>query len=37
VVSDAITGSYVYVSGVRNGEGQELLYFEIPLENGGTK
>jgi len=32
LVSDATTGSYVYVSGVRNGQGQELLYFEIPLE-----
>lgn len=32
MVHDAITRSYVYVSGVRNARGQELLYFELPLE-----
>jgi len=32
LVSDAITGSYVYVSGVRNAQGQELLYFELSVE-----
>jgi hypothetical protein len=31
-VHDATTNSYVYVSGVRNGQGQELLYFELPLQ-----
>jgi len=32
LVSDAITGSYVYVSGVRNAQGQELLYFELSVD-----
>jgi hypothetical protein len=31
-VSDAVTGSYVYVNGVRNSQGQELLYFELSVE-----
>ena len=41
LVHDAISGSYVYVSGVRNAHGQELIYFELPLEKaeaqGSTK
>ena len=32
LVSDAVTGSYIYVSGVRNAQGQELLYFELSVE-----
>lgn len=32
VVNDPITGSYVYVNGVRNSRGQELLYFELSVE-----
>ena len=36
VVHDATTNSYVYVSGIHNGRGEELLYFELPLQ-GSTK
>lgn len=32
IVHDAISGAYVYVSGVRNSQGQELLYFELSME-----
>jgi hypothetical protein len=32
LVSDAITGSYLYVNGVRNSRGEELLYFELSVE-----
>ncbi|HLQ50174.1 MAG TPA: hypothetical protein VK129_01675, partial [Terriglobales bacterium] len=41
LVHDAISGSYVYVNGVRNSQGQELLYFELSVERaksqGSTK
>jgi hypothetical protein len=41
VVNDPITGSYVYVNGVHNAQGQELLYFELSVEKaegqGSTK
>jgi hypothetical protein len=32
LVSDAITGSHLYVNGVRNSRGEELLYFELSVE-----
>ena len=36
-VHDATTGSYVYVNGIRNGRGEELLYFELPVVAGSSK
>ncbi|MGH9555596.1 MAG: hypothetical protein ACRD2Y_07215, partial [Terriglobales bacterium] len=31
-VSNPLAGAYLYVSGIRNADGQELFYFEIPME-----
>jgi len=31
LVSDASTGSYIYINGVRNSQGEELLYFELSV------
>jgi hypothetical protein len=31
-VSNPLAGAYLYVSGLRNADGQELFYFEIPME-----
>ena len=31
-VDDPLAGAHLYVSGLRNGQGQELIYFDIPLE-----
>ncbi len=31
-ISEPLAGAHLYVSGVRNGEGQELMYFDIPLD-----
>ena len=30
-MSDPLSGSHIYISGVRNGDGQELFYFDLPL------
>ena len=32
-LSDPIAGAHLYVSGLRNGQGQELIFFDIPLDN----
>jgi hypothetical protein len=31
-VSDPLNGASIYVTGVRDGEGNDLMYFEIPLD-----
>jgi hypothetical protein len=31
-ISDPLAGAHLYVTGVKDGEGAELMYFEIPLE-----
>ncbi|MCI0403379.1 MAG: hypothetical protein L0212_07640 [Acidobacteria bacterium] len=31
-IPNPLAGGYLYVSGIRNADGQELFYFEIPLE-----
>jgi hypothetical protein len=31
-ISNPLAGAHLYVTGVRDGKGQELMYFEIPLE-----
>jgi hypothetical protein len=31
-MSDPLSGSHVYITGVRNGDGQELFYFDLPLK-----
>ena len=31
-IEDALAGAHLYVSGISNGKGQELIYFDIPLE-----
>jgi hypothetical protein len=31
-ISNPLAGAHLYVTGVRDGNGQELMYFEIPLE-----
>ncbi|MGH9602787.1 MAG: hypothetical protein ACRD24_10410 [Terriglobales bacterium] len=31
-VPNPLAGAYLYVSGIRNADGQELFYFEIPME-----
>src|SRR5437763_1605301 len=30
-MSDPLAGSHIYISGLRNGDGQELFYFDLPL------
>ncbi|MFI5090829.1 MAG: hypothetical protein ACHP7P_12290 [Terriglobales bacterium] len=31
-IDDPLAGAHLYVSGLRNGQGQELIFFDIPLE-----
>jgi hypothetical protein len=31
-ISQPLAGARIYISGVTNGQGQELMYFEIPME-----
>ena len=31
-MSDPLAGSHIYITGVRNGNGQELFYFDLPLK-----
>jgi len=31
-ISDPLAGAHLYVSGLRNSQGQELIFFDIPLE-----
>jgi hypothetical protein len=31
-IDDPLAGAHLYVSGVRNSQGQELIFFDIPLE-----
>ena len=31
-ISNPLAGAYLYVSGMRNADGHELFYFEIPME-----
>jgi hypothetical protein len=31
-ISQPLAGARIYISGVTNGNGQELMYFEIPME-----
>jgi len=31
-MSDPLDGSHMYISGLRNGDGQELFYFDLPLK-----
>jgi hypothetical protein len=31
-ISHPLAGAHFYVTGVRNGKGDELMYFEIPME-----
>jgi len=31
-ISQPLAGAHIYISGVTNGQGQELMYFEIPME-----
>jgi hypothetical protein len=31
-IANPLAGAHLYVTGVRDGQGQELMYFEIPLE-----
>jgi len=31
-ISNPLAGAHLYVSGIRDGKGQDLIYFEIPLE-----
>jgi hypothetical protein len=33
-MSDPLRGSHIYISGIRNGDGQELFYFDLPLRRG---
>ena len=33
-MSDPLSGSHIYISGLRNGDGQELFYFDLPLRKG---
>lgn len=33
-MSDPLRGSHIYISGIRNGDGQELFYFDLPLRKG---
>jgi hypothetical protein len=32
-VNEPLAGAHLYVSGLRNSQGQELIFFDIPLEN----
>jgi len=32
-VDNPLAGAHLYVSGVRNGKGEELIFFDIPLDN----
>jgi len=43
-ISQPLAGARIYISGITNGDGQELMYFEIPMEKylsytppGGSK
>jgi hypothetical protein len=31
-ISSPLAGAHLYVTGVRNAQGNELMYFEVPLE-----
>ena len=31
-IDDPLAGAHLYVSGLRNSQGQELIFFDIPLE-----
>lgn len=31
-IDDPLAGAHLYVSGLRNGEGQELIFFDIPFD-----
>jgi hypothetical protein len=31
-IDNPLAGAHLYISGVRNGQGQELIFFDIPLE-----
>lgn len=31
-ISSPLTGAHLYLTGVHNGQGNELMYFEVPLE-----
>jgi hypothetical protein len=31
-ISSPLASAHLYLTGVRNGQGNELMYFEIPLE-----
>jgi hypothetical protein len=31
-IDDPLAGAHLYISGVRNGQGQELIFFDISLE-----
>jgi hypothetical protein len=33
-MSDPLAGSHIYITGIRNGDGQELFYFDLPLRKG---
>jgi hypothetical protein len=33
-MGDPLSGSHIYISGIRNGDGQELFYFDLPLRKG---
>jgi hypothetical protein len=35
-IRDPLQGGKIYVTGVRDGNGQELMYFELDLDNGGS-
>jgi hypothetical protein len=32
-IGNPLAGAHLYVSGLRNGQGQELIFFDIPLDN----
>jgi len=35
-MSDPLAGSHIYITGVRNGNGQELFYFDLPLKKSAA-
>jgi hypothetical protein len=32
-ISEALAGAHLYLTGLRNSEGGELMFFDIPLDN----
>jgi hypothetical protein len=32
-ISQPLAGAHLYITGVRDGNGSEMMFFDIPLEN----